>query len=148
MKPCASRPIVLVAFAILALALPTAFVLRSADSTPARSRLAEDMIGTWVLVGTPGHVGQAPVSGGRLKFRTGRYFTTTQADPRNHIVVVHDGGTYTLNGDEYVESLEYANPTSMNDIGKSFKFTVKVEGDLMTQTGLDNPYTEVWKRLK
>ena len=26
--------------------------------------------------------------------------------------------------------------------------TVKVEGDTMTQIGIGNPYTEVWKRVK
>jgi hypothetical protein len=35
----------------------------------------------------------------------------------------------------------------MKDNGKCFKFMVKVEGDTMTQFGLDNPYTEVWKRV-
>ena len=71
----------------------------------------------------------------------------TQADPKTGVVMMHDGGTYTLDGDEYVESLEYANPNGMQDINKKFKYTVKVEGDMMTQTGIGNPYHEVWKRL-
>ena len=29
-------------------------------------------MGTWVLVGKPGKVGEPPAAGGRLKFRTGR----------------------------------------------------------------------------
>jgi hypothetical protein len=106
------------------------------------------MMGTWVLVGRPGKVGEPPAAGGRLKFRTRRHWTMTQANPDTSLTVMHDGGTYTLDGDKYVETIEYANQSTANDIGKSFMFTVKVEGDTMTQTGIGNPYTEVWKRLK
>jgi hypothetical protein len=139
-------------FFLLALAVPTIlFVLRAADkpaAAAAPSPLARDMIGTWVLVGKPGNVREAPESGGRLKFRTGRHWTMTQANPDTGLVVMHDGGTYALDGDRYVETLEYANSSTAGDIGKSFMFTVKIEGDLMTQIGIGNPYTEVWKRLK
>ena len=140
------------AFCLLALAIPTAlFVLRAADkpaASAAPSQLAKDMIGAWVLVGKPGKVREAPATGGRLKFRTGRHWTMTQANPDTGLTVMHDGGTYTLDGDKYVETLEYANESTANDIGKSFMFTVKVEGDTMTQLGVGNPYSEVWKRLK
>jgi len=140
-------------FCLLGLVIPTAlFVLRAADkpvtTTPAPSQLAKDMIGTWVLVGKPGNVREAPEAGGRLKFRTGRHWTMTQANPDTGLTIMHDGGTYTLDGDKYVETIEYANQSTANDIGKSFMFTVKVEGDTMTQIGVGNPYTEVWKRLK
>ena len=137
---------------LLALATPTALVvLRAADkpaAPTASSQLARDMMGTWVLVGKPGNVREAPEAGGRLKFRTGRHWTMTQANPDTGLTIMHDGGTYTLDGDKYVEAIEYANPSTANDIGKSFMFTVKVEGDTMTQVGVGNPYTEVWKRLK
>jgi hypothetical protein len=139
------RRALLVTAVVTALTLLLAFVARSADG---KSRLAEQMIGTWVRVGAPGEVGEPPAKGGRLKFRTGRHWTMTDADPETGLVTTHDGGTYTLDGNEYVESLDYATEASKEDIGKKFKFTVKIEGDLMTQTGIDNPYTEVWKRLK
>ena len=64
------------------------------------------------------------------------------------MVIEQFGGTYTLNGNEYVETQEYADATWLKDNGKSFKFTVKVQGDTMTQIGIGNPYTEVWKRAK
>src|SRR4051794_19707609 len=102
--------------ALVALALP-AFVRVRADDKPAAaavavppSRLAEDLTGVWVLVGRPGAVREAPEAGGRLKFRTGRHWVMTQADPKTGVVVMHDGGTYTLEGDRYSETLEYANP--------------------------------------
>jgi len=161
MKNHTNRRIIRAAiFCLLALAIPSAlFVLRAADKpapgadkpAPAAAsapQLAKDMMGTWVLVGKPGKVAEPPAAGGRLKFRTGHHWTMTQANPDTGLTIMHDGGTYTLEGDKYVETIEYANPSTANDIGKSFMFTVKVEGDTMTQTGVGNPYTEVWKRLK
>jgi hypothetical protein len=112
------------------------------------AQLARDMTGTWVLVGKPGKVRETPEAGGRLKFRTGAHWTMTQSDPKTGLVVMHDGGTYSLDGDTYMETIEYANDSTSNDIGRTFIFKVKVEGDFMTQEGVGNPYTEVWKRLK
>jgi hypothetical protein len=47
-----------------------------------------------------------------------------------------------------VETQEYTDTTWIKDNGKSFQFRVKVEGDTMTQFGIGNPWTEVWKRVK
>src|SRR5262245_13548965 len=116
-------------------------------AAPVSSQLSKDMIGTWVHVGRPGQVMEAPETGGAFKFRTGAHWTLTHADATG-LVTEHFGGTYTLNGDEYVETQDYGDATWMKDNGKSFKFKVKVEGDTMTQIGIGNPYTEVWKRAK
>jgi hypothetical protein len=141
----------------LALVLPTAGLLPlRADDRPPKgaaepTKLAKDLIGTWVLVGTPDKVDDQPESGGRLKFRTGRHWAITQADPKTGRVIFHHGGTYTLDGDTYAETVEYANESTADLIGKTFKFKVKVEGDTYTQTGVgdDNPFKEeVWKRAK
>src|SRR5262245_29535961 len=142
---------VTVVVAFLALTFPIACRKASPDyksaAAPAASQLAQDMIGTWVHVGRPGQVMEAPEIGGRLKFRTGAHWTLTHADATG-LVTEHFGGTYTLNGDEYVETQDYGDVTWMKDNGKSFKFKVKVEGDTVTQIGIGNPYTEVWKRAK
>jgi len=114
----------------------------------APSQLSKDLIGIWVHVGRPGNTSQPPAKGGRYKFRTGSNWTLTRADADTGEVVEHFGGTYTLNGNEYVETQEYADATWVRDNGKSFKFTVKVEGDVMTQIGIGNPYNEVWKRVE
>jgi len=138
--------------ALLALAIPLVCKSQNLNGTPAAatapSQLANDLIGTWVEIGTPGHVGEAPAAGGRFKFRTGNHWILTRADPTIGLVVETFGGTYSLNGDEYVETQGYGDATWRKDNGKSFKFTVKVEGDIMTQTGVGNPYTEVWKRVQ
>ena len=140
------------ALSLLALALTTAVVvLRAQDKSTAAaapSQLAKNLIGTWVLVGKPGEVSEAPATGGRLKFFTGRHWTITQADPKTGVTIFNHGGTYTLKGDEYLETVEYANETNTNLIGQTFKFIIKVQGDSFTQTGVGNPWTEVWKRAK
>ena len=137
---------------LLALTPPTAFVVLHAADKPtavaAPSQLSKDLIGTWILVGKPGEIGKAPAAGGRLKFLTGRHWVVTQADPNTGETIFHHGGTYVLKGNEYLETVEYANQSTTNLIKQTFKFTLKVEGDTLTQTGIGNPWTEVWKRAK
>jgi hypothetical protein len=134
---------------MLALATPAVTQIVRADDSPAVSAPDRSLTGAWVLVGTPDHVGKAPSSGGRLAIISGSHWCITQADAKSGIVLFHHGGTYTLNGDAYQQTVEFANPTTMNFIGKTNgHFTVKVEGDKLTNIGLDNPYKEVWQRLK
>jgi hypothetical protein len=136
---------------LLALLLSAATNLQAQDKPTAakeQSPLAKNLLGTWILVGEPGKVREAPASGGRLKFCTGRLWTITQADSKTGVTIYHHGGTYTLNGDEYVETVEYANESTKELIKQTFKFTIKIEGDTLTQTGIGNPYNEVWKRVK
>jgi hypothetical protein len=114
----------------------------------AQSALAQDLIGTWILVGKPGEVGEIPASGGRLKFFTGKHWMITQPNAETGVTIFHHGGTYILNGNEYVETIDYANESTKEFIKKTNKFTIKVEGDTMTQIGIGNPFNEVWKRLK
>jgi hypothetical protein len=147
-------PLRALAIASLAFAIPaaTAVRLRADDPQAAPSakpsQLAKDLVGTWVLVGTPDKVGEAPAAGGRLKFFTGRHWTITQADPETGEVTFHHGGTYKLDGEDYAETVEYANKSTAELIKQTFKFKVKVEGDTYTQVGVGNPYNEVWKRAK
>jgi hypothetical protein len=136
-----------IVIAALALAGSAALVARlPADDEKSKSAdLAKDLIGTWILVGTPDKVGEPPASGGRLKFRTGKHWTITDSDADGK-VQFHHGGTYTLDGADYAETIKYANENTAELIGKTLK--VKVEGDTYTQIGVDNPYSEVWKRAK
>ena len=113
-----------------------------------QTSLAKSLIGTWILAGAPGDSGEAPVSGGRLKFCTGRHWTVSQADPQTGVTIYHHGGSYTLDGNEYVETVEYANENTKDLIKQTFKFTIKIDGDTLTQTGIGNPFNEVWKRAK
>ncbi len=72
----------------------------------------------------------------------------TQADPKTGVTIYHHGGTYKLKGNEYFETVEYANENTAMLIGATFKCIIKVEGDTLTQIGVGNNYTEVMKRVK
>jgi len=135
---------------ILALPAATTRQLR-ADDKPAAdgpSQLAKQMIGTWVLAGTPEKVEEPPANGGRYKFFTGKHWCVTQADPDSGEIIYHHGGTYTLDGDTYEETILYSTANNAGLIKQTFTFKVKVEGDTYTQIGVGNPYNEVWKRAK
>ena len=139
------------AFGLLAFTLPRSNCLYAQDKPGAareQTPLARNLIGTWILVGKPGEIGEAPAAGGRLKFFTGRHWIITQADPKTGVTIYHHGGTYTLDGNEYAETVEYANESTSDLIKQTFKFTAKIEGDTLTLTGVGNPWNEVWQRVK
>ena len=118
------------------------------NQTAAPSQLGRDLVGTWVLIGEPGKTHKAPASGGRYKFFTGSHWCITQADPDNHVVIFNHGGDYWSEGNEYVEALKYANPSTLDRIGRTNHFQVKIEGDELTDIGIgQNPWREVWKRV-
>ena len=128
------------------LALAAAPQDKAAD--PSKSQLAKDLIGTWAYAGTPDEVKEPPEGGGHYKYFTGKHFCVTKADPETGKVEYHHGGTYTLDGDNLEETVKYATENTAGQIGQTFKFKIKVEGDTYTQTGVGNPYNEVWKRAK
>jgi hypothetical protein len=141
----------LLRISLLALTFSTTTDVQAQDKTATsqnRPPLATNLLGTWILVGKPGEIGEPPKAGGRLKFFTGRHWVITQADPETGVTIFHHGGTYTLNDDKYAETIEYANENTKELIKQTFQFTIKVEGDTLTQIGIGNPWTEVWKRAK
>ncbi|MBN1974629.1 MAG: nuclear transport factor 2 family protein [Sedimentisphaerales bacterium] len=112
------------------------------------SQLAKDLTGVWILAGIPGNFEENPqIKGNQIKFIVGGQWCLTQSDP-NGSVIYHYGGTCTLNGDEYIEKIEYSNENSVYLINQTSKFKMKVEGDFYTQTGIGNNSKQVWKRLK
>jgi hypothetical protein len=109
------------------------------------SKLAADLIGTWQLVGRPDDEQEMPVNS--LKFFTGKHWTVTFYDDNGRVEYSH-GGTYTIDGDQYMETIKYATEQTASLIGQTLQFKIKVEGDKYTQVGVGNPYSEVWRRAK
>jgi hypothetical protein len=126
-----------------------ALLLRAAERPSAAAEpVALALEGIWVHVGTPARVHPVPESGGRLKFRINGHWTYTHADPATGEVKEHFGGIYRVQGDEYAETIDYSADPDDPELRSTLKFKVKIEGDVMTQTGVGNPYTEVWKRVR
>ena len=150
-KPARNRRVFLAAGCSAAAAtLSTAARLRAeeAQDDAPKSQLAKDMIGAWELTGTPEQPNGAPAETRSVKFRTGKSWGVTYYTRATGAVVYHHGGSYTVDGETYEESVEYATEATKEIIGQKFKFKVKVEGDTFTQIGDGNPYNEVWKRIK
>jgi beta-lactamase regulating signal transducer with metallopeptidase domain len=117
------------------------------DAQPApKSPTQKDLHGTWVLTGENGVVSEPPGAGARLKSFSGTNWSITQTDPKTGAVIFRHGGTFALNGDEYSETVEFANESTKELIGQTFKFKIKIEGDKLTLIGVGNPWNEVWKR--
>jgi uncharacterized protein (TIGR03067 family) len=74
-------------------------------------------------------------------------FSIKQTDPKDGSVIFHHGGTWTLKGNEYAEHLEFANESSKEVKGKTFKFDLKIEGDKLWKIGKGNEWKEVWRRV-
>ena len=112
------------------------------------SQLAKDLTGAWILAGKPDNFKEDPqVKGNQIKFISGGQWCLTQSDPNGRVNYLY-GGTYTLNGDEYIEKIEYVNENTAYLINQTSRFKMKVEGDTCTQADIENSYSQVWKRLK
>ena len=139
---CAALALVTAGFTF---SLPNTRVADAEETSEAP--LAERLKGTWILVGTPDSVGEIPKVG-RLKFYTGNCWCITEAYPETGLVKFHHGGAYKLDGNRMTSIVDYAGESSKERLHTTSNFEIKVEGDTYTQVGLDNPYTEVWKRVK
>ncbi len=86
---------------------------------PAKQELRQSLLGAWVLLGKPGTKNE-PTDGARMKFWGRGHWLITQADPQTGKVIFHHGGTYTLDGDKYEETIAFATETTKHLIGKKF----------------------------
>ena len=82
-----------------------------------------------------------------MKFWGLGHWVITEADAAGKLVH-HHGGTYTLEGDNYSETVTYAAENTAALVGMTFNFKIKVDGDIYTQIGVGNPYNERWVRLR
>jgi hypothetical protein len=112
----------------------------------ASGELQASLLGTWVLEkaavpGTPSGVGL------RRKTFTPGNWEMVQKNPTTGAIVFRHGGTYRLSGDIIESTVTFADSSTSNRIGRVSSAKIKIEGDLYTQVGLDNPFTETWRRV-
>ena len=106
------------------------------------TQTSKSIIGVWNFVS---NVGEATSADKKTKIILDKHWMFSQPDPTNNITLFHHGGTYSLDGNSYAETIEYANASTGGYLGKTFKYEVKIEGDTMTLKG---PYSEIWTRAK
>lgn len=111
-------------------------------------------IGAWKLISykysANGNFVSVPKGDNHIKLITETHFMWAQSDTATMKVSGMAGGTYTLKGNTYTESIDYG--VGMNNyLGRQQVFTLLVEGDQLFLSGmLSDGYhvEEVWKRLK
>ena len=106
------------------------------------STSGKSVMGAWCRVDEDGK------EVGGVKFIMSDRWGVTYRDPATRVVQASHGGTYTLDGDKYAETIEYAVEDMKEYIGRTFGFQVRVEGDTLFLKGTNNPLDEVWKRVK
>jgi tRNA(Ile2) C34 agmatinyltransferase TiaS len=112
------------------------------DSSPEKSASLE---GTWQLIsGTIIENGDTTVTDYTNKQSMIKIINATHFSFLNHdknkgkdstAMFVAGGGTYILEGDQYTEYLEYCSARDWE--GNTFHFTVSIQGDTLTQQGVE-----------
>jgi hypothetical protein len=111
-------------------------------------------LGTWQLVsfkyGSQAAFSDFPEGKRRIKLITESHFTWVQVDATTAKVTAAAGGTYSLSGNTYTESIDFG--LGMDSYsGAKHAFTIRVEGDKFFLSGslADNlKIEEVWQRVK
>ncbi|MES2924846.1 MAG: hypothetical protein V4819_25045 [Verrucomicrobiota bacterium] len=126
--------------AVVSSLLIAATLIGAQDNVEKKQLTHEAIHGAWELKFEDGSK--------RTKFIGGGLWTITQCDPKTGTVVFHHGGTYTLDGANYTETVVFANENTSNLKGNSHKFELTIEGDVIHQKGIGNSWNEAWNRIK
>ncbi|HZV33713.1 MAG TPA: M56 family metallopeptidase [Verrucomicrobiae bacterium] len=147
-KHLASGALAIIAIAFLGCAAFTRAQNTTPTQTDSSTSLASQLIGTWVLEREDGPQSQPSGVGTRMKNFTGTHWNIIQPDPKTGAIIFDQGGTYKIEGDKYFERKDFAGENNQGGMGKTGEFTLKIEGDKLIQKGINNPWNEVWKRVK
>jgi hypothetical protein len=119
-----------------------------------KSGTSPSQLGTWQLVS--GKYGGTAASPGKderhVKIITATHFVWVAYDDKERVVTSSMGGSCSLQGNKYTETVEFFVPESMRAyLGKKQEFTIRVEGDKLYQSGKLSDgmeIEEVWQRVK
>ena|SRR5688572_7285054 len=112
-------------------------------------------LGTWKLVSTK--YGDAKdftpyrEESSRLKIINATHFIWVEVDSKTKNVLASAGGAYKLDGLSYTETIDFAGEGMAAYLGKSQKFTIRVDGDKLFQSGELSDGLKIeenWERVK
>jgi len=113
------------------------------------------IIGTWRLTTTKYGADKehSPYGGAsmRTKIINPTHFVWLEVETASKKILSAAGGKYSLAGNTYTETIDFAGSGMEEYVGKPQKFTVRVEGDKLTQSGELSDglkIEEVWERVK
>jgi hypothetical protein len=125
-----------------------------ADDSDKEKTLRASLIGTWKLISAKydGQENDLPKTSPTIKHVTPAGFVFLSYDKDTGKMSRAGGGTYTLKGETYTETIEYGMGDDFEAIkNASHSFTCKIDGDKWRHDGkLANGLTieEVWERAK
>jgi hypothetical protein len=144
-----SRQTVLFILLLLSALVPYSMGQQKTEGT------ADKHLGTWRLVSTKygdaKEFAKYPESSNRLKLITGTHFIWVEVNASTKQVMASAGGHYTLSGNTYSESIDFAGEGMQTYLGKTQKFTITIDGDKLFQSGdlSDGLHIEEnWERVK
>jgi len=110
------------------------------------------IVGTWKLESAD-YSGQSKATGTiQIKMISKSRYLWVEYDPAKNKTLGSGAGSYVLNGNSYTEHVELLDVSGQGDasVGKDLTFTVKIEGDTLTQTGKIGQIDlkETWKRME
>ena len=139
--------------AMLVLAVASCHTGQRAQQEPGAE--SASLLGAWEFVsyryGDQKEFADAPKDRPHIKMITETHFLWFEFDASTKEIQTGAGGSYSLSGNTYIESTDFAIRGMTNYLGKKHVFTVRVEGDRLTQSGALSDglkIEEVWRRIK
>jgi hypothetical protein len=116
---------------------------------------AASHLGTWRLIsakyGDAKEFSDVSNQGPHIKMLTADRFIWVIYDSKTKLVAMSMGGSYSLQGSNYRETIEFYLPEGMKVyLGKEQVFTIRVEGDRLFQSGKlsdGQNIEEIWQRV-
>ena len=137
--------------ALSALLLLAAPLVVGADDNPDAqfdaNRLERELPSTWECVSGGG----VPEETQLIKHVTPTHFAWLVYDRDKKAILAVSGGTWSLKGGKYEESIEFASDNVQQLRGKTFPFTINLAGDKWDHKGLPDSeidVNQVWMRMK
>ncbi len=141
----------------LVIVLVMLFLTISLQAQQESNKSSSSHLGTWQLISfkyweSAKDFTEFPQDRRRIKLITDDHFIWTEFNAETRKIERGAGGSCSMNGDTYIESIDFAlSPEMENQIGRKYSFTIRVEDDKLFQSGLIEEgfkIEEVWQRMK
>jgi Domain of unknown function (DUF4488) len=107
--------------------------------------------GAWELVSYDhGKFGRLPDGSKQVKLVSSKHFVWVTYDADKKKALATGGGTYTFTDGLYTEHIDFMNAQGVNLTGTDQTFTMTLNADTLTQTGVlstGDRLSETWKRI-
>ena len=113
-----------------------------------KEEFEENLQGSWKYYSAKGKKPTPVNTFERIKTIDDGYWSMTELNTLTNKLAYYHGGDYKVKGNEYSETITFANHSSQYLFNETLKFELEVKGDTLIQTGLNNTYNEVWIRME